>query len=102
MNQSSPLSYKDFDDVVMVGSQIFNTFQGIQWNHETNKLAFEPYRNAEHKPIKPAQKKGMKTWVIILIVVGIVAVIGGVVGYIIYSKKKLRSELNSGSKYESF
>jgi len=44
----------------------------------------------------------MKAWAIILIVVGIALAVGGVAGYIIYSKKKLRSELNSGNKYESF
>ena len=104
MNQSGPLGYTDFDDMISIGSQIFNVFQGIQYNYETNKLAFDPYRFAENPnnpPIKPA-KKGLKTWAIILIAVGVIALIGGVVGYIIHSKKKLRTELNSGTKYESF
>ena len=29
VNSTGPLSYKDFDDVILLGSQAFKSFQGI-------------------------------------------------------------------------
>ena len=104
VNSSSALSYKDFDDVFMVGPQYFQTFQGMQWNFDTNKLALlkypanNTYRPIPFEPVVPAKKGGLSTGIIVLLVIAGLGVVGGL-GFYCYRKKQLGTELSSG-KYD--
>ena len=104
VNNTGALSYKDFDDVFMVGPQYFQTLQGMQWNFDTKKLALIPYHDSPYKPspinpIIPANKTGdLSTGIIILLVVVGLGVVGGL-GFYCYKKKQLNSDLTSG-KYD--
>jgi hypothetical protein len=86
INVTGPLAYKDFDDVLLIGSQFFYNYQGIQWNFETLKIAFAPYPprgNSEDNDVTPSQGKGFPLWLIIVLVIVGVAVLGGLAYYII-------------------
>ena len=103
VSSTGALSYKDFDDIFMVGPQYFQTLQGMQWNFDTKKLALLPYPTSGYKPnpinpIIPAQTKGLSTGIIILLVVVGLGVVGGL-GFYCYRKKQLNSDLSSG-KYD--
>ena len=95
VNATGPLNYKDFDDAIILGSTIFGSFQSLQWNYKTNKLAFQPNPTTptNFDPIVPSNNKKGNTLVIILIVIGVLLIIGGVVGYVMHSRKKLKSEI---------
>jgi hypothetical protein len=103
VNNTGALSYKDFDDIFMVGPQYFQTLQGMQWNFDTKKVALMPYPDSPYKPnpvnpIIPAKKGGLSTGIIILLVVVGLGVVGGL-GFYCYRKKQLNSDLSSG-KYD--
>ena len=104
VSSTGALSYKDFDDIFMVGPQYFQTLQGMQWNFDTKKLALLPYPASDYKPspinpIIPAKKTGgLSTGIISLLVVVGLGVVGGL-GFYCYKKKQLNSDLSSG-KYD--
>jgi hypothetical protein len=103
VNNTGALSYKDFDDIFMVGPQYFQTLQGMQWNFDTKKVALMPYPASPYNPnpvnpIIPANKGGLSTGIIILLVVVGLGVVGGL-GFYCYKKKQLNSDLSSG-KYD--
>ena len=103
VNNTGALSYKDFDDVFVVGPQYFMTLQGMQWNYDTKKLALLPYPASPYKPspfnpIIPAKTGGLSVGIIILLVVIGLGVVGGL-GFYCYRKKQLNSDLSSG-KYD--
>ena len=73
----------------------------MQWNFDTNKVAFLPYYAHPYKPnpIEPANKKGgLSAGIIVLLVIIGLGVVGGL-GFYCYRKKQLNSDLSSG-KYD--
>lgn len=103
VNTTGALSYKDFDDVFMVGPQYFSTLLGMQWNFDTKKMALLPYPDSPYRPnpinpIIPAKKGGLSGGIIALLVIAGLGVVGGL-GYYCYRKKQLNSDLSSG-KYD--
>ena len=96
INTTGPFAYKDFDDVLILGTQFFYNYQGIQWNFDTKKVAFTPYPprgTSEDNDIKKTDKS-FPTWAIIVLVIVGVAVLGGI-GFWVYQKKKVQKDLAS-------
>ena len=59
VNNTGPLSFKDFDDVFMIGPQYFQTLMGMQWNFDTKKVALMLYpgsQNLKRNPVDPIIK----------------------------------------------
>ena len=96
VNASGPLAYKGAEDALLIGTPFFLNYQGIQFNYEINKVAFEPYPlkgTTEDNIIVPAAK-GFPVWLIIVLVLSGVAVLGGI-GFYFYQRRKVKSELAS-------
>ena len=96
VNAQGPFAYKGAEDVILIGTPYFYNYQGIQYNYETNKVAFLPYPNhgnPEDNDVVPAAKD-FPVWLIIVLVLSGVAVLGGI-GFYFYQRRKVQSELAS-------
>lgn len=101
INATGPLAYNDFDDVILIGNQFFNNYQGLHFNFDTKKLAFMPYPSTgsdDDNHVNPSDGGNKSSaLMIILIVVGVVAVIGGI-AFCVMSRKKLNKDLETYDK----
>lgn len=99
VNATGIYAEKNLEDVIVLGYSVFNSFQGLQWDFDTKKLAYILYPPEEPNhpvdPLTPSGGSGFPTWLLIVLIVGGLVVIGAV-GFICYREKKLKEQLNTG------
>ena len=100
INATGPYAQKNFDDMILLGSQVFHSFAGIQWDYENKKVAFMPYPNStdNNNHIIPVSGGGFPGWLLALLIVGGILVVAAV-AYICYREKKLKRDLEATNSY---
>ena len=87
ISSTGAFAQKNYDDMILLGNQVLYNIAGMQWNYETNKVAFMPYPNSDN--IIPSGGSGFPGWLIALLIVIGLSVIGAI-AFICYREKKLK------------
>jgi hypothetical protein len=102
INKTGPLGDDTyFEDLVILGNKVFNSFSGVMWNFENMTLALQEYPNQspDDKRIKQSGIYIMPVW-LFAIIAGVSFTLVVFAAYVIFKDKGLNEKLKQHPEYE--